>query len=342
MSMALLVWACTSKDAEPLVPYTFEDLKNLKMAPARVSVTASVSVTPSTVAPSAQATAVYNGIAAVVGGAAVPPAVTQAVADMNGVLGSAGYNAAAVAGGFTPAVVDGLTGTGVLPANLQTIVNTITADARFQPYLPVFSYPRINGVEITPTTASIGQPTPTAAVDALAVELINYTGNDPCFKSANDLFNQLMTSFESSRQGQIATIEGVFNQEKSAAEGEITGCLTDTQNKYKALVSSARTALDATVNNLITIRSTLGDAQYNTLLAFAYVQFSYQVKVYYNLQMADLNTCAITKTTRLSAAQETRVINTNAVNDSFNTAVKTGQNLVLRAYDSCHNQGTGR
>lgn len=342
LCLLLVLYACNSKEAEPIAPYTFKDLKDLQMPPARLAATASVTVTPANFTPSSQAAAVKAGIATVASGGGVTAPVSQAAADMAAILTTAGVNAPALVASFSPQVLVTLTGTGTLPSGLQGTVNTLLADSRLLPYLPTFSYPRVNGTEVGPTTTSVPPPIlGVPVIQAVSADLVNYAGSDPCFLAANTLFNQTIANLNTIRLSQLASVTATFTQERAAAEGEVPGCLTNTQTSYSNQIAAAKSALDATVLNLNTAKTTLGDPAYNALLALAYVQYSYEIKVYYNLQAAELNVCSISKDIKLASSRVARDTNTSAINEAFNNTVKTAQAIVLGIYDACHNQGSG-
>ena len=170
---------------------------------------------------------------------------------------------------------------------------------------------------------------------------VNYSGNDACFKAANDLFDATTGNFETNRVGQIAAVNATYNQEKGSADNGVADCSANTLATYKAAVAGAKGQLDANIANLNAARSVLGEQNYFNLLALSYVQFTHVVGLYITLQTTELNTCTLVRDAKTAEARVARDTNISAINVTFNGTVANAQAIVLRLLDSCHNQGAG-
>ncbi len=340
--LALCLHNCTPPNESPAIDYLFNDLRNLKMPETKLRVAAPTNVTPATVTSSTLATAVSNGIASIPSSGQVPPVVSQAISDANQAFAAVGTSAGAIVSAFTPEVVIALTNTGQLPSNLQGTVAALRNNSTLRPYFPTFTLPQVNGQPISPNTTSLPLPTPGPITPAVVLKPVNYTGPDACFKQANDLFDQVTANLNSDRLSQISSVTSTYGQEKSAADGDVNSCATSVPDKYRQLIASARSGLDASLNNLVAARPILGDANYTTLVALTYIQYSNLILLYYDLQKAELNTCVIARDVRIASALVAREANISLINEAFNNTVRTAQALVLQLLDSCHNQGSGR
>lgn len=344
LCLLIVVYACRNQDAQPLKPFSFDALKNLSLPSAKVSAPSPVIVTPSSVTNSAQWSQVVSGIAGIANSGQVSSAVQQAAANMSNALSSAGVDRNNFVRGFTAQVVTNLTTGGTLPVDLQNNVNALAGSQSIQVYLTTFTYPRVNGSEIGPTTVF----TPPAGVSnfvlPIAVKPINYAGSDACFKSANDLFDQKINGLENDRTNQVTNTDATYNQAKANAEAEVTDCLSGSLSKYSPLINSAKQELDNVIANLNTALNAsraIDEPTYTLLVALAYFHYSHQIQVYFKVQTADINTCAVTSVAKIAAAKFARDTDVNSINDNFNTTIKMAQQLVLELYDSCHNQGSG-
>lgn len=345
--LVFLGYACQNKEAEPLQPYSTEaltkELKGLSLPSFKQLRAAQVTTTAATITPSPTATSVYSGIAGIPSAGTVPAVVTQAVGDMNTALSQAGATATDVNTAFTPQVLNNLAAGGQLPGSLQTTVNTLTASSVLQPYLPTFTYPTVNGQQVGPTTSSVNGPTPvTLQVGAITVKPINYSGGDDCFKAANDLFDQKIASFPAELIAQLGTINTIYSQDKTAAENERPGCVSDKQSQYTSTIVTSKQNLANNLAYLNASQNTLGTASYNTLKALIYVLYSYDIQLYYKVQTAEINACSIKADVQLAEVKVTRDTALNTAKTNFNNTVTAAQTLVLKLYDSCHNQGSAR
>ncbi|GAB3884713.1 hypothetical protein GCM10028825_10960 [Spirosoma agri] len=340
LCLVMLTYACRNEDAEPLKPFSFDALKNLHLPNAKVSAPPPVNVTPSTITESARASQLRAALASAQSGT-VDGIIPQAAGDMANALSSTGATPTGFSSSFSPAVLSALTSTGALPAGLQGTVNALIASPSLQPYLIAYTFPQVNGQFVYPTTTSVvGPGTVSVIAPPIVVFPINYTG-DACFKRANDAFDSAINNLENERKNQVATADATYSSAKSAAEGDVQGCLSGNLSKYSGLIATARQNLNATIGNLNGARLTIGDTNYNLLTALAYTIYSQQVQAYFNLQLADINTCSITSTLKVASAKFARDTDVNSINDAFNTTVKQAQVIALGLYDACHNQGSG-
>lgn len=342
LCLVMLVYACTNKTADPLSPFTTEaltkQLKELKLPTLRLTAPNPVVTTSATISPSSQATSLYTAIAQ----NPSAPVVSQAITDMNTALAATSNTAADINSSFTPQVLNNLAAGGQLPSALQTKVDALVAQASLQSYLPTATYPTVNGQTVSPTTTSVVGPTPiTSFVKAVVVAPINYSG-DPCFKAANDLFDQTIQGLDTGLASQIDQINSVYATEKSSAESDRPSCVSSQLSQYTTLILSAGQGLTTNLNNLNAAQATIGAPGTATLKALIYVLYSYQIQLYYKVQTAEINTCSIKTDIRLAEAKLARDTDLNAANTGFNTTVITGQGLVLQLYDSCHNQGSAQ
>ncbi|MVM32524.1 hypothetical protein GO755_20960 [Spirosoma sp. HMF4905] len=327
LCLVFMVYACRNQDATPLAPkYTLESLRDLQLPGLRQTAPAPVTVTPSTLTQSATAAQVKSDLAA----GSATPAVSQAESDMSAALSAAGTSASVFNIAFTPSVLNAIKNGGALPSTLQATVNSLVANPNLQKYFVTFTYPQVNGVQILPTTTSIPGPGIVALLSALTVKPVNYVG-DPCFKAANDLFDQKIAGLETDRQSQVGTVEGSYSSNKSAAEGDVQGCVSGKLAFYSSLVNTSSAALPAELSHV-----TANDV----LKAFTYLLYTQQNQVYYSLQSADINTCSITAIAKVAAAKFAHDTDVNAINNNFNETIRTAQRIVLQLFDSCHNQGT--
>ena len=344
LCLLLVVYACRNQDAQPLKPFAFDALKNLSLPNAKVSAPTPVVVTPSSVTNSAQWSQVVSGIADIANSGQVSSAVQQAAADMSNALSSAGVDRANFVSRFTAQVITNLTSGGTLPADLQNSVNALAGSQSIQSYLTTFTYPKVNGTEIGPMTVFTPPAGVTNFVLPIAAKPINYTGSDACYKSANDLFDQKISGLENDRSNQVANTDATYNQAKTNAEAEVSGCLSGSLSKYSPLVNSAKQELDnvlANLNAALNASRKIDQTTYSLLVALTYLHYSHQIQVYFKVQTADINTCAVTSVAKIAAAKYARDTDVNSINDNFNTTIKMAQQLVLELYDSCHNQGSG-
>ena len=344
LCLLIVVYACRNQDAQPLKPFTFDALKNLSLPNAKVSAPAPVVVTPSSVTNSAQWSQVVSGIADIANSGQVSSAVQQAAANMNTALSSTGIDRNNFVRAFTAQVVSNLTTGGTLPANVQSMVNALAGSQSIQGYLTTFTYPKVNGSEIGPMTVF----TPPAGVSnfvlPIAVKPINYAGSDACYKAANDLFDQKIMGLENDRSNQVANADATYNQAKANAEGEVSDCLSGSLSKYTPLINSAKQELDNVIVNLnaaLNASRKIDEPTYTLLVALTYLHYSHQIQVYFKVQTADINTCAVTSVAKVAAAKFARDTDVNSINDNFNATIKIAQQMVLELYDSCHNQGSG-
>lgn len=340
--LALCLHNCTPPNESPTPEYLFTDLRNLKMPETKLRVAAPTNVTPATVTSSTLATAVSNGIASIPSSGQVPPVVSQAIADANQAFAEAGTSAGAIVGAFTPEVVIALTNTGQLPSGLQSTVAALRTNSTLRPYFPTFTLPQVNGVPVSSSTLSIPLPTPGPISPAVLLRRVNYAGSDACLKQANDLFDQVTANLDSDRGSQGENVNNNYNQEKAAADADVNGCGNSIPDKYRQLIAAARSGLDVSLSNLVAARPILGDANYNTLVALTYIQYSNLILLYFDLQKAELNTCVIARNVRIASAFVARNANISQINEAFNAVVRTAQGIVLQLLDSCHNQGSGR
>ena len=340
--MLLLVYACRNQEADPPTPYVFNTLRDLQLPAAKISAPPAITAIAATTTPSPLANSLSSGVAGIPSTGVVPGNVNQAVSAINTALSGAGTTSAGLVSSFTPQVVNTLTSQGTLPGGLQGTVSTIAANAVIQPYLLTFTLPTINGQDVTPTTLSVTGPgLVSPIIIPVTIKPINYSGADACYKAANDLFDSKILNLNSDRLAQIASINATYAAEKTTAESDITGCLSANVSKYSALITTARQTLNANIGDLNAARLILGDAAYQSLTALVYVQYAYQIQTYYKLQAAEINACTLVSALRIESALFARDTDRNSSNNGFNTTVKQAQELVLKLYDSCHNQGSG-
>ncbi|QDK78661.1 hypothetical protein EXU85_08565 [Spirosoma sp. KCTC 42546] len=337
LCLMFMVYACRNQDATPLAPkYTMESLRDLQLPGLRVTPPAAVTVTASTLTPSATASQVKSDIAA----GNVTPAVSQAAADMAAALSAAGIPSAAVFNAeFTPTIINSIKNGGKLPSNLQAEINSLVANPTLQKYFPTFTYPQVNGNVIGPTTTTIPGPGFITLVAPVTVKPVNYVG-DPCFKAANDLFDAKIAGLENDRQSQVGTVQSNYNSGKSTAESDVQGCISGKLAQYTNLVNASSGKLTTDLANLVAIQGTLGATNYDLLKAFTYLLYTQENQLYYDLQSADVNACTITAIAKVAAAKFAFDTDVNAINNNFNETVRQAQRIVLALFDSCHNQGT--
>jgi hypothetical protein len=336
LCLMFMVYACRNQDATPLAPkYDMESLRNLQLPGLRVTPPAAVTVTPSTLTPSATAAQVKSDIAA----NNVTPAVSQAATEMAAALSAAGSSASTFNAAFTPVVINTIKNGGKLPSPLQAIINSLVANPTLQKYFPAFTYPQVNGNLIGPTTTSIPGPGVVAILEALSVKPVNYVG-DPCFKAANDLYDNKIAGLETDRQSQVGTVDGNYNTNKSTAESDVQSCISGKLAQYTNLVNTSSANLTTDLANLVAAQGTLGATNYDLLRAFTYLLYAQNNQLYYDLQSAELNTCTITAIAKIAAAKFARDTDVAAINNGFNETIRTAQRIVLALFDSCHNQGT--
>ncbi|OJW76160.1 MAG: hypothetical protein BGO59_03285 [Spirosoma sp. 48-14] len=345
LGFVILMYACRNETSEPLKPFDTaaltKQLKDLQLPNLRATPPNAVSTTAGVITPSATANAVYNGIA---NNPTTSGAVSQAVIDMNNALAATSNTSTDINNSFTPQVLNTLATGGGLPTALQSKVDALTGNSNLQSYLPTYSYPTVNNQTVGPTTAAVTGPTPiTVQVKAINIAPINYpSSGDPCFKAANDLFDDKIAGLSTDLSSQIATINQSYDQSKSAAEGERPSCVSDKVSQYANLIVAAQQGLNTNITNLNSAQGALGTANYNTLKSLIYVLYAYQIQLYYKVQTAEINVCAIKSTLMVAEAKVARDTDLITTITNYNATIQTAQKLVLELYDSCHNQGSAQ
>jgi hypothetical protein len=333
---------CERPQEEPFIRYKFDDLRNLKMPPVNLRVAVAPTVAPATVTPSATAAALSNDYAAVVTSGQLSANLNQASTAMETVIAGGGIRAFEYAALFNATVIRALTAQGTLPEQLQIFVNQVAANAGTRNYLPTFTYPALDGRTITETTTRQFASMQTVPITAIAsTNLPYYTGSDPCFIAANDLYGSVVGGFGGSRDSQYQAVNATYLLAKATADQDVSDCVNNTGASYKALVATAKAQLDANIANLNAARVVLGDTRYFNLLVLSYVQFAHIVGIYNKLETSDLMVCSLVLDAKQAEAVFTRDTNFNLVITNFNITVAQAQNIVLRLLDSCHNQGAG-
>lgn len=345
LGFVILMYACRNETSEPLKPFDTaaltKQLKDLQLPNLRATPPNAVTTTAGSITPSSRANDVYSGIAS---NPTTNAAVAQAIIDMNNALSATSNTSTDINSSFTPQVLSTLATGGVLPAALQNKVDALTGNSNLQSYLPTFSYPTVNNQTVGPTTAAVTGPNPiTVQVKAINIAPINYpSSGDPCFKAANDLFDEKIAGLSASLSSQIASTNQSYDQSKSAAESERPSCVSDKVSQYTNLIATAQQGLNTNISNLNSAQSALGTADYNTLKALVYVLYAYQIQLYYKVQTAEINVCAIKSTLMIAEAKVARDTDIITAITNYNATIQTAQKLVLELYDSCHNQGSAQ
>lgn len=348
----VIVIACQHQDAGPLVPNRYGTLRDFKFPANQLSASVSVSVTASTIIVPAPTNAVYSGIATISAVAQTPAAVTKAVSDINSVLTNVGITANQVVADFTPQVVATLASAGTSPSTIQTIVSAIASNPTTQPYMPTYTRPKINGQDIGPTTTIKLPDLITTFIEPVSVSaVINntqtkpyaYVGNDVTFKETNDVFASTVKKLDDARLDQISLVNAVYTSTQKTVDTDLPSCQATNTSKYNSFIANAIQNLNTSIGYLNAGKNRIGDAAYNTLMAFLYVQYTAQVQIYFQLQAADANACKITADAKTRYITLYRDTNLNTINDTFNKSVLQAQDLLTQIYnESSENQGSGQ
>ncbi len=329
------LYNCKSKDVDSLTPftYTIKGLDDVKLPEVKATVPAPVLVTPASVAASAQASAVTDGLKNIAASGQVPAAVQQAAADVAKAIPAA--KASSLAAGFTPDVLNNLGSTGKLPDNLKSDVASVTSNPAMQGYWPTFTLPKVNGKSVGGRVGAV------AITPIVETNAVTESGVDACKKAANDAYATAIANLNTAKQAQTATITTAYAKAEAAANAGVPACQSGIPAKYLALVQAAKTNLDANVANLNAAKTVLGEATYNLLVVLNYVAYSQLVSGLVTLQAAETNACAATRDATIASAAIARDTDLNTINTNYNAVVAAATKTRDQIINSCHNQGNG-
>ncbi|GAB3555210.1 hypothetical protein [Spirosoma fluminis] len=338
LMLGATLYNCKTKDVESLTPftYTFKGLDDVKLPEVKATAPAAVSVTAASVTSSTAAAAVTSGLANLTATGQVPAAVQQAAADVSKAVSP--EKAAQLAASFTPAVLNTLSTTGALPANLQAEVKAITSNPALKAYLPTFTLPTVNGKPIG------GRLPAKPANTVVPVTPVAYstTDDDACKAAANAAANTATQNLEATRTSQAAAINSAYTQNTAGVAAEAAPCKAGLPAKYDPMRASAQQTLNDALANLEAGRSILGEDSYSLLKAFQLAAYSDAAGMYNTLQAAETAACDATGAAKLANAQAARDADLGSITSNFNAAVARLTAARNSAVASCHNQGGGR
>ncbi len=329
--LAVSMYNCKSKDAEPEIPKFEEKYKDVKLPDVKPTTPTAVTTTQGSVTASATTTAVATALAS----GTVTSEVTAAAADVEKVI--APSEASKISAEFTPTVISNLVSTGTLPADLKASVSAIASNTALAAYLPKLTLPSVNGTVVTGVVkeTTFTKNEPLIKFRDYAVAAIN----SPCTDSAQVVFNRVKATIDAARAAQEQTINATYADRVAAANS--ASCIAAAGTSFSSRNTSASNLLQAGLNALASIRGTLGEANYNLLTVFLYVNFVQTIELSGNLYTADVNACNLTATATIAAAAAARDTDLAAIATAYNNTLATMQATLTASFQTCHDQGQG-
>lgn len=332
--LATVLYNCKTKDVDSLTPftYTFPGITE-KLPDVTPTAPAAVSATASSVNNSTAAAAVSTGLASISATGQVPPTVTQAANDVAKVVSP--EQASTLVAAFTPDVVNSLTATGTLPANLKAEAAAIANNPAVAAYMPTFTLPTVDG---KPVGGRIGAAGP--VIDAVSV-VYSTLDDDACKAAANKAFNEAVASLNATKTTQTAAITAEYTRLQTTIQADATACksgISATYAGYRVLVTQQINQALAAVN---AAKSFLPAASYNLLIVLIYAELVRYLDILTSGQLADSAACDAVAAKKLANAQAARDKDLSKINDNYNKAVENLTKARDKAVAACHNQGNG-
>lgn len=335
LCLATTLYNCKTKEVTTVTPgtYTFSGLDNVKLPDLTPTAPAAVSVTAATITVSPMTAALSAGLKNIAASGQVPAAVSAAASTVGGVASA--EKMASLATAFTPDVVNTLTSKGELPASLKADVSTIAGNAAVKAYLPTYTLPQVNGKAVSARTGA------NALVPVAVANAVQDVNTDACKAAATAAYTTAVGRLDATRTTQTATVNATYTQYETADNAEVPSCQSGVPAKYAALITSAKTDLDATIANLNAARETLGEESFNNLTVLSYVTYSQTIQVYATLLAAETNACSLTRDAKIAAAKIAQTTDLNTITTNYNTALVSAATARDKAIAGCHNQGNG-
>jgi hypothetical protein len=333
LAMTLVLFNCKKDDnpVDPEEPDTqiTDSLKNVTITPIVIVTPAPVTVTPSSLTASAEATALANDMASIVASGTVPASVTAAAANVSAALSESEI---ATLSSLTPEAIAAIQAGGAFSPELKAVMDKVAADPILKGYLPTFSFPTVGGAG---TRASR-----IASVEA--IELVeNIEVNDACIDAANAIFNTKKTELDGIKATEDTKVAAAFSAATATLASDETACKTDAPNKFAATATAITAQVTKAKTDLDAAKSILGDVTYKILYGLINAAEVGAYNTINNLKLADSTFCTQVKDALTAAANVARLTNEGLVTIAYNTAITAATGLKNRSIQSCHNQGSG-
>lgn len=329
--LAATLYNCKPKDVESLTPftYTFKEFENIQLKEVTAVTPEPVVTKEAVITASAEAVAVNDALNSLSSG--TPNAVlTKVINQVNQVMPA--EKAQALAASLTPEALNELATTGTLPTTLQSDFSSLVGTKALQAYLPKYTMPEVGGKSVT-ARGSV------PAVEA--VEVARLTASvDACVNAAQASYNKSVQVLNDAKTKQTADVNAVYNQVISTINSSEPDCGRSVRAKYSALRGQIRESFNEAMADLRANRNGLGD-NYAPLLVFLVSNYVETLSIYLRLELAELNSCRLSKDAKLAAAESARTRTLNEITSNFNSAVSQLNTILSRAIASCHNQGGG-
>ncbi|WP_259013915.1 hypothetical protein [Emticicia fluvialis] len=331
MALAVSMYNCKSKDAEPEIPKFEEKYKDVKLPDVKPTTPAAVTTTQGSVTASATTTAVTTALAT----GTVTSDVTTAAANVEKVI--APSEAGKISAAFTPAVVSNLVSTGTLPADLKASVQAIALNPALAAYLPKITLPSVNGTVVTGFVkeSSFTKNESLIKFPDYAVAAVN----SACTDSAQLAFNRAKATIDAARATQEQTVNATYANRVAAANS--AACIATAGTSFSTRNTTANNLLQAGLTALASVKDTLGEANYNLLTVLLYVNFVQTIELSGNLYAAEVNACNLTTTATIAAAASARDTDLAAIANAYNTTITNMQATLTASFQTCHDQGQG-
>jgi len=329
IALTAVMYNC--KKGDPLEPDAdlVEELTSIKLDTISLTKPAAVTSTPSTVTPSAQATAVAGGIASIASTGTVPATVTTAANEVKAAISTAEVTKLATVPTSTIAAV---AAGGALPADLKSILDKASADPKLKAYLPTFTLPTVAGKAIPARTGGVDGIAHTDGIDGI-------TASPECIKKGEDAFNTKKAELDAAKTTELARVNTAYTTATSSLTAQETSCKNDLPNKYKALRDAAQAAFDKAKKDLDDAKSILGDEYYTLLGGLNSLALLGNLSTVNSLQSADGKACEALTTALRAAADAAKKANEAAVEANYQKALKEANDAKTAVIESCHNQG---
>jgi hypothetical protein len=321
----LILFNCKKdKDEEILAPPTelIDDINNVTMPPIVITPPAPVEVEEAKVELTAESAAFTDGLAGLAASGEIPASVTAAAAQVEAVLSPAEM---ATLNEVTPEVIAAVAAGGDLTPALQAVVAKVQADPALNAYLPVFTFPKVNGVTIGARIATIEQ-----------ISLIEVS--DQCLNLGKSAYQNQLINLAAQKAVANRIITSAYQGEIDLLSSRETSC----KNSVPSTVAAYRLLLDAQASGayayLAVAEAQLGH-MYPILNGFITVQVLAAHKELTALETAMNEACIETTKARIKSAQDARDADLTVNTANYIKAVNELTAARNEALAACHNQG---
>lgn len=334
--LAAILYNCKTKDVDSLTPftYTFKGFTDVKLPDVTPTAPATVSVTAASVTSSTAAAAVSAGLSSLSATGVVPATVQQAATDVNKAISPA--VASQLSASFTPEVIQTMSTTGALSADLKAQLTSLSSNPALKAYLPTFTLPTVNGKAVGGRVGAVSGNNIVAVISTAA----GLQDDDACKAAANAAYNTALTSLQATQTSQAATINATYAQAQAGIAAETAPCKAGLPAKYTPLRAVTQQAFDAGMASLDANKAVLGNLY--TPLRLLYLAALVDANdLFTKLQTAEETACDAAGAAKLTNAQAARDKDLSMINNNFNTAAASLKTTLANATKSCHNQGNG-